>query len=208
MEKNITILIDGLAEKGWAAVPDYWDAGLTARLLAELEAQDAQNGLTAAGIGKTGGLAADIRTDRTRWLSPADPAAAEFLAGAETLRQALNQALFLGLFDYEAHYAVYQAGGFYKKHLDALRGQKNRVVSTVTYLTPGWTGADGGHLVLYGPQDQDQEIARILPQAGTMAVFLSEELPHEVLPPARPRASIAGWFRCNPSASGRVDPSR
>jgi SM-20-related protein len=39
-----------------------------------------------------------------------------------------------------------------------------------------------------------------------LVVFLSEEFPHEVLPTATDRYSIAGWFRVNTSSAERVDP--
>jgi SM-20-related protein len=149
-----------------------------------------------------------VRNDRTLWLTGQSEAPFMFLSVMEQLREDLNARLFMGLFEYEAHYALYPPGGFYKKHLDSFRGARNRIVSTVTYLTPGWTESDGGHLVLYDGQDDTQETARILPQAGTLAVFLSEDVPHEVLPPARERASIAGWFRCNNSTSDKIDPLR
>ena len=35
----------------------------------------------------------------------------------------------------------------------------------------------------------------ILPVFGRLALFLSADFEHEVLAPARPRMSIAGWFR-------------
>ncbi len=35
----------------------------------------------------------------------------------------------------------------------------------------------------------------MLPQLGTLAVFLSANLPHEVLPATRERLSLTGWFR-------------
>ena len=35
----------------------------------------------------------------------------------------------------------------------------------------------------------------MLPQAGTLALFLSGEMPHEVLPATRERLSLTGWFR-------------
>ena len=34
-----------------------------------------------------------------------------------------------------------------------------------------------------------------LPQAGTLALFLSADMPHEVLPATRERLSLTGWFR-------------
>jgi len=42
----------------------------------------------------------------------------------ETLRMGLNRALYLGLFDYESHYAIYGAGAGYTKHSDVPVGKK------------------------------------------------------------------------------------
>ncbi len=47
--------------------------------------------------------------------------------------------------------------------------------------------------MLFDPQS-DQE-HRVLPESGTVALFLSEEVPHEVRAARRDRFSIAGWFR-------------
>ena len=35
----------------------------------------------------------------------------------------------------------------------------------------------------------------VLPEAGTLVVFLSADLPHEVLPATRERLSLTGWLR-------------
>lgn len=202
------VIARDLDEKGWSVQAGYFMPGLATVLQDDLRAMAAQMKKAAIGRADTHQDNAQVRTDSTLWLTGETPAQKQFLAQMDGLRGDLNRALFMGLFDYEAHYALYEAGGFYRKHVDAFQGQKNRIVSTVTYLTPDWAEGDEGHLVLYDPQDQEREIARVLPQAGTLAIFLSAEIPHEVLPPARPRASIAGWFRCNPSTGGRVDPSR
>lgn len=203
-------IADDLYVQGWSVCTDYVPEDLRAALLADLAAQEEAGRLTLAAVGRdtTQTVETTIRNDRTLWLAGRDAASAAYLDLMGRLRLDLNRRLILGLFEYEAHYARYDAGGFYRKHVDALHGERNRVVSTVTYLTPDWAESDGGHLVLYDAVDQDRAIARVLPAAGTLAVFLSEEIPHEVLPPARPRNSIAGWFRCNPSGEDRVDPLR
>lgn len=203
-------IADDLYVQGWSVCTDYVPEDLRAALLADLAAQEEAGRLTLAAVGRdtTQTVETTIRNDRTLWLAGRDAATAAYLDLMGRLRLDLNRRLILGLFEYEAHYARYDAGGFYRKHVDALHGERNRVVSTVTYLTPDWTESDGGHLVLYDAVDQNRAIARVLPAAGTLAVFLSEEIPHEVLPPARPRNSIAGWFRCNPSGEDRVDPLR
>jgi SM-20-related protein len=49
----------------------------------------------------------------------------------------------------------------------------------------------------------------VTPELGTVVLFLSEEIPHEVLPAHRNRLGVAGWFRVNTSAAiEKVDPSR
>lgn len=197
-----------LQEKGWSVQADYFPENLTRALLADLQKKNDEGHLAQAAIGRAaaGTINENIRNDRTLWLRADQDAPQTYLAMMEELRRALNRYLYLGLFEFEAHYALYEAGGFYKKHLDSLAGTRNRIVSTVSYLTPAWTESDGGHLVLYDADDHERTLARILPAAGTLAIFMSEDIPHEVLPPARARASIAGWYRCNASGENRVDP--
>lgn len=117
----------------------------------------------------------------------------------------LNRRLFLGLFSFESHFAHYSPGDFYKKHYDAFRGGANRILSIVVYLNHGWQPDDGGELVLY-LDDKDREGIKVTPSFGSVAIFLSEEFPHEVLPATRDRYSIAGWFRVNTSTADRIDP--
>ena len=62
------------------------------------------------------------------------------------------------------------------------------------YLNDDWQASDGGELVVYDEHSQEV-LHRVLPSAGTLVCFLSEEFPHEVLPAHRDRMSIAGWFR-------------
>ena len=65
------------------------------------------------------------------------------------------------------------------------------MISVVLYLNEGWTDADGGQLRLHlagGPRD-------VLPELGTFVIFRSDTVPHEVLPAARPRYSLTGWYR-------------
>jgi len=193
------LIVESLRAQGWAVCPMYFSADLIMGLRADLRAQAKEGNFRAAAIGRgeDKNQKGEVRNDMTLWLDGHNTAQAQFLRVMDDLRVMLNQHLFLGLNDYEAHFAQYAPGGFYKKHRDAFTGQKNRMVSTVTYLTPHWQEEEEGHLVLYDGKDEEQELTRILPRAGTLAVFLSEDIPHEVLPPTRTRESIAGWFRCD-----------
>lgn len=203
-------LIDALVEKGWYLGEHVLDAELCSQLHAELLALADHDALEHAGIGRGQAhrLRRDIRGDAIHWLDRASLAQRRYLEAMGELQQSLNQALFLGLFEYEAHFAYYPRDAFYRKHLDSFRGRANRVVSTVGYLNPEWPDDGGGEMVLFAPHDHTQEIARIRPEAGNFACFLSDTVPHEVLPTRYPRASIAGWFRRNASLGGLVDPAR
>lgn len=200
-----------LHQRGWWHGPDTVDPMLVDALCDELEALIDADRLHRAGIGRELDfqIDRDIRRDRIFWLNLARPAQARFLAQMERLRITLNQELFLGLFEFEGHFAHYPAGGFYRRHLDSFRGAANRIVSMVTYLNRDWREGDGGELAIYAEDaDQDRIEATIHPRAGTMVLFLSEEVPHEVLPAHTDRISIAGWFRLNASIGNRIDPPR
>jgi len=53
-----------------------------------------------------------------------------------------------------------------------------------------------------------EPIARITPLMGSLVVFLSDRVPHEVTAANRLRYSIAGWFRVNASLGAHLDPPR
>ncbi|HHC7213972.1 TPA: 2OG-Fe(II) oxygenase [Vibrio parahaemolyticus] len=137
-----------------------------------------------------------IRSDKIQWLKPAmGQPIANYLSKMEEIRQEVNRYFFLGLFEYEAHFAKYEKGDFYQKHLDCFKGNENRRLTTVFYMNESWSEEDAGELVVYDLNDK--EIATIPPRGGRLLVFLSEQFPHEVLPTNAERFSIAGWFRIN-----------
>ncbi|MFA0439704.1 SM-20 protein [Vibrio sp. 10N.286.49.C2] len=137
-----------------------------------------------------------IRSDKICWLTcELGEPVQQFMSKMEVIRQATNQRFFLGLFEYEAHFAKYNKGDFYQKHLDCFQGNENRRLTTVFYMNDEWSEEDGGELVVYDLEDK--ELARVTPKSGRLLVFFSEQFPHEVLPTQRERFSIAGWFRIN-----------
>ncbi|MDZ7792037.1 MAG: 2OG-Fe(II) oxygenase [Xanthomonadales bacterium] len=200
---------EGLRRKGWWMGENALDDDLVEQLRADLHELMKGDLLHRAGIGRDKDFHVDrsIRSDRVFWLARERPAQERFIDRMEQLRLALNRELFLGLFEFEAHYAHYPPGGRYLKHFDSFRGAANRVVSSVAYLTENWQPGDGGELVIYA-EDGETIVTTVEPRAGTFVLFLSEEVPHEVLPSHTDRTSIAGWFRLNTSIAGQVDPAR
>ncbi len=160
-----------------------------------------------AGVGRGSDLNQNevVRNNAIRWITADSPAGQLWLDWAAQLQSFLNHRLFLGLFSFESHFAHYAPGQFYKRHYDAFKGQANRRLSIVTYFNPQWQNEYGGELVLY-KHDDDHVGIKVLPQFGTLVVFLSDEFPHEVLPASRDRYSIAGWYRVNTSTHCTIDP--
>lgn len=204
-------LIEALARDGYAVAPGLFDFGLVDRLLAAAELRESSGALARAAIGREAGrnLETGVRNVEACWLDSADTAEAEFLNLAEQVRVSINRRLFLGLFEFEAQLLVYPPGGYYKRHLDSFAGARNRIVSLVAYLNRDWKEGDGGELDIWRtPTDEGAPAVTVAPCAGTTVLMLSEEIPHAVRPSAAVRRVIAGWFRVNASASGRVDPAR
>ena len=148
------------------------------------------------GAGAEFGVRAEIRSDRILWLEEPHTAAQQrYLDELERLRLAINRALYLGLFAFEGHLAVYPPGSFYQKHLDRFQTAGHRVVSCILYLNDDWKPEDGGQLRLYAGPEKDAETQDVLPEGGNFVIFLSGSVPHEVLPATRERVSLTGWFR-------------
>lgn len=184
-----------LAVQGWVVLPAVLPAACGEALRAEAEALRAEAGFAPARVGRAAGLTreAAVRGDELCWLESGQPAGGRYLAWLEGLRQVLNRELFLGIQEFEAQYAHYPVGAFYKTHVDRHRDSNARVISVVFYLNPDWPADAGGELVMY---DADGcERFRQTPTGGTLLLFRSADMPHEVLPATRERWSIAGWFR-------------
>ena len=206
LEDWIDAACDGLVERGWFVQQQAIAPALVDVLLDDLAELSAADRLKRAGVGREGDfqIVGAIRRDLIFWLRPDRPAEAVFLDLAERLRLALNRRLFLALFEFEAHFALYPPGAFYRRHFDAFRGQATRIVSLVIYLNRDWQPGDGGELLLF--DEVGGEAERIEPRTGTLVLMLSEEVEHEVLGTRADRVSIAGWYRLNSSTADLADP--
>ncbi|WP_045493155.1 2OG-Fe(II) oxygenase [Vibrio hyugaensis] len=194
-------LIDALSTDGYY----IWDDFLSQEEVAELRDCIPDNWKKAR-IGRNDDVTRveSIRSDKIQWLKrDMGSAVTSFLDKMEAIRLEVNRYFYLGLFEYEAHFAKYEKGDFYQKHLDCFKGNENRRLTTVFYMNESWSEEDAGELVVYDLNDN--VIATIPPRSGRLFVFLSEQFPHEVLPTNAERFSIAGWFRINGVKDNQLD---
>lgn len=195
LENHYDEIADAIAQRGFIILDNAFPDDISKGLIDVMVSQETQLQRAGIGRGKDYQLDNSVRGDKIQWLENSSPQTTQFLMAMEHLQHALNRRLYLGLKEYEAHFAYYAPGAFYRKHRDAFRGQPGRKLSSVYYLNPAWPEAAGGELVIYN--DIEQEMVRVAPECGRLVLFLSEDFPHEVLPATKERRSIAGWFRIN-----------
>lgn len=188
-------ILRGLREDG-VAVSDGFLSSCEVRALRQCAAlRRARGAFAEARIGANRNLRrrADIRGDSICWLDEGECAAERCLLDSlEHLRQRLNEAAFLGLFDLELHYAWYPPGSAYARHVDRPAGHEERRVSVVLYLNARWSPEDGGLLRMHADDGRCRDIE---PVGGRLVLFLTEARAHEVLATRAERLSLTGWFR-------------
>lgn len=188
-------MTDNLVKHGWSQQNIFLPEDLTLALAAECRALAELGALRLAGVGRgtAHALRTDIRGDQILWLKAGQSIACDrYLRVMEQLRMTLNRYLYLGLEEYESHFAFYAPGASYLTHLDRFRDDDKRTVSVVIYLNQDWLPEQAGALRLH-PHGQCTE--DISPLASRMVLFMSADMLHEVLPATRDRLSLAGWFR-------------
>ncbi len=195
MQTTFNCLIDSFIENKVGLAEDFLSTSLAADLKANLHSLYANHQLRAAGIGNNALLVKDklIRNDKIYWLDRQHDNAAEqlFFKLMDEFVHYLNRTCYTGITGYEFHYALYEKGSFYKRHLDQFKNNTSRAYSIILYLNADWQEKDGGELVLY----HVDHIQTIAPMNGKCVFFKSSELEHEVLITHQPRMSITGWLK-------------
>lgn len=198
----INLIIDEIHQFGFHIIEDFLTLSDFHFLQNLIQTQYYNGRFRDAKIGKdhTSSQNRRIRNDQIYWLQPDDANSAlqAYFTAVHAIREALNQALFLGLMDFEAHLAVYKPGTFYKKHTDQFAMNHDRRISCVYYLNEEWEEGFGGDLILY--DENNAVIKRILPTANRFVCFCSD-IAHEVLPTEQMRYSITGWLKSRPMLS-------
>lgn len=199
MEDNFEELINGHINDKIGISQNFLTQTLTEQLRKRLELLHMQDELAPAGTGRGISKVYDmqIRSDKIYWIdkTSTDPCELEYVNIVEDFINYLNETCYTGINDYELHYALYEPGSFYKRHLDQFKNNPGRKFSFITYLNEDWHEEQGGQLAVY--PDGNDDALLILPNGGKCAFFKSDELEHDVRPATRPRMSIAGWLKSN-----------
>jgi SM-20-related protein len=199
-------ITNGLADRGFVVVPGFLARESVTALRGEGMRRRAAGDFHAARIGRSGTAECDasIRGDSICWLGSRASTAPEcaLFAHLDALCVALNGTLFLGISEFEAHYACYPPGAGYVRHVDRFRDDAARVISLVLYLNDDWRDTDGGALRIYATRDANKPICDLPPTGGTLVAMRSDTLAHEVLPAIAERWSIAGWLKRRPAPQG------
>lgn len=200
MEELLDRISSEIYQKSYVIVDNFVDEDFRRALLSEQINLVNQGKFRHAAIGKGGQkqVRTEIRSDEVLWMDPEElsPLQADYWGKIEEIRKVLNQRCFLGLRSFEGHFARYPVGSFYKRHLDQFHAVPHRVVTVILYLNDSWNSEDEGVLRMYLPQEDGTELIEdVLPLGGRLVVFLSGEIPHEVLPTKKERISITGWLR-------------
>ena len=188
-----------LAENSYTLIPDFLSPLEVDQVLEVLQERIDRGEFKKAGIGKEWDfqLNKQVRGDYIRWIDKEDSRKATrvVLSRLDLLKQTLNRVCFLGLKDYETHFAYFPKGTQYKRHLDQFNRDDKRRISFALYLNKNWQVGDGGELRLYFPLSNGSEASMdIAPKAGTLMMLRSDIIEHEVRPVNKERYSITGWM--------------
>ncbi|CAN5505512.1 2OG-Fe(II) oxygenase [soil metagenome] len=194
LQSQLNHVADGLAEKGYALIDHFLSPHEVDAILKTDEFANAKLQFKKAGIGKQSDkqINEGIRGDYIHWVDPqTSPVSITlYLERLKTLLQYLNQSLFLSLKDAEVHMTIYPIGTFYKRHLDQFKSDDHRKLSVICYLNSNWKLSDGGQLRMQLPEGPFD----VLPLAGRLVCFRSDQIEHEVMPATRERLSLTGWM--------------
>ena len=174
----------------------FLSESLSGQLKSNLLTLFAQNEMLIAGTGNESTILKNtaIRSDKIYWLDKThnDPHENAFFVLMDDFVRYLNETCYTGISSYEFHYAMYEKGSFYKRHVDRFRNDDRRLFSMITYLNADWMDGDGGELSIF---HEGANVKNISPMSGKSVFFKSDELEHEVLETMVQRMSITGWLR-------------
>ena len=188
-------MLEALSSKGWCCIDELFSKDFCQKLKDELNKKYMDGLFDEAAIGRAldQTIKSSIRDSKTLWIDEwRSLELKKFHNFISELMNELKPSLLLSLKRFESQFAIYEPGGFYKKHLDQLKGSGHRQISTILYLEDC---SDGGELVLYNKNNRNIIDKTITPKSGQFIIFISSQIYHEVKPTLNQRYSLTSWLR-------------
>lgn len=190
-------LIEGILEVQYGFCNDFLEKKTTTGLRQNILNARELGLMRPAGVGRKANFQKNeqIRGDVIQWIEndTVNEHEVAFLTKVQAFILHLNHSCYTSINDFEFHYAYYEIGSFYKKHLDQFRSEGGRKFSLVFYLNDDWLTTDGGNIRLYLKNNIEKDL---YPNSGKCVFFKSDELEHEVKPSeTRYRLSVVGWLK-------------
>ncbi|RZL17298.1 MAG: 2OG-Fe(II) oxygenase [Pedobacter sp.] len=200
MENSFDTLINTFISDQVGISEDFLTKSLSLNLQKHLLSLHDANLMSLAGTGNAMVALQNsaIRGDKIHWLDRKHDNEHEnaFFDVIDAFILHLNNTCYTGINDYEFHYTIYEAGRFYKKHVDQFNNNTNRKYSMIIYLNEDWILADGGQLRIHHQQNTQD----ISPLSRKGVFFNSNTTEHEVMVTNKSRMSITGWLKANHSS--------
>lgn len=195
MQNIFDTLIDNYIHTKVGIAENFLNKSLAANLAKNLNSLYTEKQLNAAGTGNDTLVEHNklFRSDMIYWLDRQhnNPHENDFFDLIDKFVSHLNATCYTSITGYEFHYAYYEKGSFYKKHIDQFRNNSSRQYSLIFYLNEDWLATDGGELCIY----HANTVQKISPENGKSVFFRSSDLEHEVLPATKARLSVTGWLK-------------
>ena len=195
MQEKFEELIGSFIDTKVGLCEHFLTRDLAMNLQEKLLNLDRNNQMIPAGIGnhRVKDPNQKMRSDKICWIDnkSTDVTERAFLNQIEEFILYLNDSCYEGINAYEFHYALYETGSSYKRHVDQFRNNSERKYSMIHYLNANWLKGNGGELCIYN-NDHTQMIS---PRMQKAVFFKSDEHEHEVCESFTPRMSITGWLK-------------
>ncbi len=195
------LIVGNLVENGYAVSDCFFSQEEVDLLRANLFMKQDLHQFKKAAVGQASQeqIIEEVRGDYILWLdeNALDEVEKIYLNKMNDLIAYINRTCYLGLQEGEFHYANYPPGTRYQRHLDVFHKDTRRTLSVVFYLNENnWTPANGGELVMYLQDENNQEREEVIfAIPGRLVIFDSKKIPHEVKLVNKPRYSITGWLK-------------
>jgi SM-20-related protein len=196
LSENVSNINTCLDLVSWYSQENFISDEICQNIFDEYTMRDKAKTFSAAAIGNFGSRSDDvtIRKSSISWIESTDNFAGikELNLIFEQIMLSINRYFFLSMKSYESQVAYYVKNDFYKTHLDQFSQNRHRHVTCSLYLNDCPTG---GELVIYKKGSKVLIDKVISPKRGTLVVFFSGHIFHEVKMVESPRFSLSTWFR-------------